>query len=131
MQFVMLDTERLIKAHLDEEHAELHYECGGFWDAESIDEMFAVLSRTSAPLVKAGKPFSGLGDFSRAMPQDQATAQKMGEHLQMAAKAGYKRSAIVGASALFKLQYRRVSQGIEVEYFDDRDAAIKWLRAGK
>ena len=53
----------------------------------------------------------------------------MRDHLLNARKFGLKRVAIMGASALVKLQYKRLSDGIEVEYFDNRDDAIRWLRS--
>ncbi len=123
-----METDRIINARLIEDRCELHYECGGLWSVDTIDEMFEVLGRTTVPLLKAGKPIYALGDFSRALPQDRATAAKIADHLQAAAKVGFKRSAIVNASALFKMQYRRVASGIDVEFFDNRADALAWLR---
>lgn len=126
-----MNTERVIHARLVEDHCELHYECGGLWNVDNIDEMFDVLGRTSVPLLKAGKPIYALGDFTRAIPQDRATAQKIADHLQTAAKAGFKRSSIVNATALSKMQYKRMAEGVEVEFFDNRSAALNWLRADR
>lgn len=126
-----MQTEKVIKARLNEERCELHYECGGLWNSENIDEMFGVLGKTSMPLLKAGRPIYAVGDYSKAIPQDRATAEKISQHLDQAAKAGFKRSAIVGASALFKLQYKRVAKSVEVEFFDTESEAIAWLRADR
>lgn len=127
----MAQNERVCTAHLVEEHCELHYKCGGFWDVSNVQEMFDTLNRASAPLAKAGKPIYSLGDFSEAIPQDQETAEKIGEYLKEAAKFGLKRTAIYEAPALMKLQYRRLSKGIEVDFFDNKADALNWLRANR
>lgn len=126
-----METERVINARLVEDHCELHYECGGLWNVDNIDELFEVLGRTSVPLLKTGKPIYALGDFSRAIPQDRVTAQKIADYLETAAKAGFKRSAIVNATALSKMQYKRMAESVEVEFFDNRGDALNWLRAGR
>lgn len=124
-------TDRICTAHLVEEYCELHYRCGGFWSVDSIDEMFETLNAASLPLVKARKPIYSLGDFSDALPQDRGTAEKIAAFLRNAAKFGLVRTAIYGAPPLMKLQYRRVSEGIEVEFFDTKAQALEWLRANR
>ena len=127
----MATIDRHCTAHLLEDQCELHYKCGGFWSVDTIDEMFDTLNSTSLPLVKAHKPIYSLGDFTDAIPQDRETAQKIADFLRNAAKFGLIRTAIYGAPALMKLQYKRVSQGIEVEFFDTKAEAVAWLRANR
>lgn len=124
----MADTDRLISAHVIEERNELHYACGGLWDAQSIDDMFETLNRACMPLVKSGKPFSSIGDFSTAMPQDSETADKIGAHLRSAMQFGLQRIAIFGAAPLMKLQYKRVAPEIEMEFFETEEDALAWVR---
>ncbi|MEE4289424.1 MAG: STAS/SEC14 domain-containing protein [Erythrobacter sp.] len=127
----MNTIENVQSAQLLEDRCEVHFVCGGFWDTELMAKFLALLDATCKPLVKAGKPIYALGDFSKALPQDRATAAMVSDHLVNARKAGLKRVAIVGATALMKIQYKRVSAGMEVEYFDTTSAALTWLREGR
>jgi hypothetical protein len=124
----MAITDRFCTAHIVEENCELHYSCGGLWGVDTINELFETLNRACAPLVKARKPIYSLGDFSEAIPQDRATAEKIAEFLREAAKFGLKRTAIYGAPVLMKMQYKRVSDGTEVAFFDTKGEALDWLR---
>ena len=116
-------------ARLVEEHDELHFSCGGFWDVETMEAFFAELANTLQPIFKARKTYSVLGDFTDAMPQDRATTQVSIDNLKNSQKYGLRRIAIVNASALMKLQYKRMSEGLDVEFFDTKPAALAWLRA--
>ena len=127
----MATTDRIVTAHLDDEHNELHYRCGGLWDAQSIDELFAHLNEASLPLVKARKKIYSLGDFTTAMPQDRDTAEKIGGFLRTAKQFGLDRTAIYGAPILMQMQYTRVAPDVNVEFFDTKAEAVAWLRADR
>ena len=124
----MTITENFHTVRLLEEFNEVHFTCGGFWNPEVMRGFFAELNAATLPLVKAGKSMYALGDFSEAMPQDRETAEIIAEHLRNAIKFGLKRVAIINATALMKIQYKRVSQGLEVEFFESKAAALDWLR---
>ena len=124
-------TDRFVTARLIEERCELHYECGGLWNIDTIEELFATLNRTCLPLVQAGKPIYSIADFSAAIPQERATAEKIAGYLKEAQRHGLKRTAIFGAPALMKMQYKRISQGITLEFFDTEREALAWLRADR
>ena len=127
----MSETDRIVSAHLVEEHNELHYVCGGLWDEVSIQHLFDTLDAASLPLVKAHKPIYSLGDFSKALPQDGATAEKIGEYLRTAKQFGLDRTAIFGAPILMKMQYKRVAPDVNVEFFETKGDALHWLRANR
>lgn len=127
----MATTTPRYESRLIEDKCELHYSCAGFWDKDTMQAFFDQLSETIMPLLKARKPYYSIGDFTDALPQDRETADVIMANLQTAVKFGLRRSAIVNASSLMKMQYRRVAQGVEVEFFDDKAAALEWLRAGR
>lgn len=121
-------TENSHSSELLESRCEVHFACAGFWDTTTMREFLDTLNAATLPLIKAGKPIYALGDFTNAMPQDHATADMVAAHLQNAMKYGLKRVAIINATALMKMQYKRVSKGLEVEYFEGKADALQWLR---
>lgn len=121
-------TETFYSADLVKEHCEVHFACGGFWDVGTMRQFLDELNATTAPLVKAGKPIYAMGDFTKALPQDRETADLVANHLRKAAGFGLKRIAVINATPLMKMQYRRVSQGLEVEFFESKVTGLGWLR---
>lgn len=124
-------AERTHSHRLLEEQCEVHYACSGFWDQDGMRHLLGLLSEAVIPLIKAGKPIYAMGDFTGYVPQDRETADLIGRHLAASQQAGLRRSAVVGASPLVKMQYKRISQGIDVEYFDTKNDALDWLRADR
>ncbi|MEL7447393.1 MAG: STAS/SEC14 domain-containing protein [Pseudomonadota bacterium] len=124
----MHSTEPYFRISLHEDHCEVHSVAGGFWSVETITEYFDAVNEAALPLVKARKPIYALVDFSDFVTQDRATGEAIRDHLLLSQQFGLKRIAIVAGSALVKLQYRRLSQGLEVEYFEDKNEAANWLR---
>ncbi|MGB3711373.1 MAG: STAS/SEC14 domain-containing protein [Erythrobacter sp.] len=114
-----------------EEHCEVHFGCSGFWDRESMAALLDQLNQTTLPLVKARKPIYAAGDFTDFVPQDRETADLIQRHLHGAMEFGLKRVAIVGASALMKIQYTRLSKGLDVDFFQTQSEALQWLRANR
>ncbi|MEL6531199.1 MAG: hypothetical protein AAGK01_05920 [Pseudomonadota bacterium] len=113
---------------LDEARSEFHSSIGGFWSTDSIQEYFDAVNEATMPLLKARSPIYALVDFSDFVPQDRATGDAIRDHLHMSKKYGLKRLAILGASPLTTMQYKRLSDGINVEFFDSKIDAITWLR---
>ncbi len=111
-----------------EQHCEVHSRIGGFWNVETLQTYFEAVNEACLPLVKNRKPIYALVDFTDFVPQDRASGDAIRDHLLMSQKFGLKRLAVVGASALVKIQYRRLSAGVTVEYFDDLSTAQDWLR---
>jgi hypothetical protein len=127
----MTNFDNFYSSELHEEHCEVHFTCGGFWTPEIMREFFADTRKTTLPLLQARKPIYAIGDLTKALPQDRATADVQAEELRNSIKFGLKRMAIVNAGSLMKMQYRRVVQEIELEFFDSKQAGLAWLRANR
>lgn len=123
--------ETLAPSHetsLDEANCEFHSKITGFWNTDNIQGYFDAVQETCLPLMKARKPIYASIDFSDFVPQDQATGEAIRDHLQLSQKFGLQRLAVIGASALVKIQYKRLSRGITVDFFEDHRSALTWLR---
>lgn len=112
----------------DRDHAEVHFAIGGYWDLAGMKRFLFDLGEAAKPFMKAGKPFSALGDFRDFMPQDRATADAIGNSIAAGGRNGLRRFAVVAASPLVRMQYRRIAHGTEVEYFETTAAALAWIR---
>ena len=116
------------KVTRDVERGEVYFEIGGFWKLAEMQAFLRELNEAAAPIVAQRTPIRVLGEMEGFLPQDRQTGEAIRNHLMMSRKYGLQRVAIVSAPVLVKLQYRRLSQGIEVEFFDTRNEAIAWLR---
>nr|WP_298928936.1 hypothetical protein [uncultured Erythrobacter sp.] len=116
---------------LIEQHCEVHFTIGGFWTLEGMQGFLGEINETVLPLMKARAPIYAMGDFTDFVPQDRATGDAIRDHLLGSVKYGLKRVAIVGASPLTTLQYKRLSDGLQVEFFDSKAAGTAWLRADR
>lgn len=110
------------------ETGEVYFAISGFWKLEEMQAFLRELNEAAAPIVAQRTPIRVLGEMEGFVPQDRQTGEVIRDHLMMSRKYGLQRVAIVTAPVLVKLQYRRLSQGIEVEFFDSRNEAIAWLR---
>jgi len=89
----------------------------------------AELKLGAKPLREASsEPIGVLGDFDGFVPQQAHTVSLMRDHLHWSQSLGLKGIAIVNATALMKIQWRRLSEGARVEYFSSRADALRWLR---
>lgn len=113
---------------VDRDRAELHFAIGGFWDLAGMQRFLSELTEAAKPFMKAGASFSVLGDFKDFMAQDRATADAIRDSINAGTRNGLKRFAVLSAAPLVQMQYRRIAQGAEVEYFDTLPEAIAWLR---
>ncbi len=114
----------------DETRAEVHFAIGGYWDLEGMKRFLFDLGEAAKPFMKAGVPFTVLGDLGEFVPQDHATSNAIRDTITTGTRNGLKRFAVLGASPLVRMQYRRIAQATEVEYFDSKAEAIAWLRRG-
>ncbi len=124
----MADTEPFHCVTLLEQHCETHSEIRGFWSVDTIQTYFDAANEASMPLVKSRSPIYALVDFTGFLPQDRETGEAIRDHLLMSQKFGLKRIAVLGASPLAKLQYKRLSEGFDAEFFDTKADALTWLR---
>ncbi len=110
----MATTEQSHSSRLLEQLCEIQFTVSGFWEVDAMKVFLDRLTEHSIPLVRARKPIYVMGDFLDFIPQDQETATAIAEHLSNARKFGLQRVAILNASPLMKLQYKRVSAGLDV-----------------
>lgn len=127
----MAVIENIQSAELIEDRCELHFACAGFWNPQIMSEFLDLLNETCKPLVMARKPIYALGDFTDALPQDRETTALVRDHLENARHFGLKRVGVVGATALMKIQYKRVAANLDVAFFDSKVEALAWLRANR
>ncbi|MBD2841387.1 STAS/SEC14 domain-containing protein [Erythrobacter rubeus] len=113
---------------VDLDHAEVHFAVGGFWTTDAMGDFLADLAKAATPFLKSQEPFSALGDLREFVPQNRDTAAAIRDSLLTAQKNGLTSFAVVSAAPLVKLQYQRITDGVEVEFFDTPDAAEQWLR---
>lgn len=112
----------------DQAAGELFFSIAGFWHLDDMKRFLDDLARAAGPFIKAGKPFTALGNLAQFVPQDRATAGAIRDSLLLASRNGLVRFAVVSPPPLVKLQYKRIGAGLDVEFFDDEAAARTWLR---
>ncbi|MBI1404198.1 MAG: hypothetical protein GC147_13430 [Porphyrobacter sp.] len=112
----------------DHSHAEVHFAIAGYWDLAGMKQFLFDLGEAAKPFMRAGTPFCVLGDFSGFVPQDRETSNAIRDSIAAGARNGLKRFAVLSASPLVQMQYRRIAQDTEVEYFDTFAEATAWLR---
>jgi hypothetical protein len=112
----------------DPAHAEVHFAIGGYWDEAGMKGFLDALGAAARPFLKAQVPFGVLGDFKDFMPQDRATADAIRDSIAAGSRNGLRRFAVLGASPLVRMQYRRIAAATAVAYFDTRPEALAWLR---
>ncbi|MEL7188316.1 MAG: hypothetical protein AAGK17_02085 [Pseudomonadota bacterium] len=118
-------------AELHKELCEVHTTIGGFWSVDTIQTYFDAVDAASLPLVQDRSPIYACVDFTDFIPQDRATGDAIRDHLLKAQKFGLCRIATIGASALTAMQYKRLSQGIVTQFFENKPDALAWLRADR
>lgn len=113
----------------DRIHAEVHFTIGGFWTDKAMRGFLHELGEAAKPFMRAHVPWSALGDLSEFVPQDRETTGAIRDSLVAGRRNGLQRFAVVTQSAMVKMQYRRITEGLAVEFFDEPRAARAWLRA--
>ena len=122
----VMTPSQSIAADLD--RAEVHFTIGRYWDPAGMKQFLFDLGEAAKPLMKRGEPFSALGDLREFMPQDRDTSNAIRDSIIAGTRNGLRRFAVLSASPLVRLQYRRIAQSVEVEFFDNSVEAIAWLR---
>ncbi|MEM9310031.1 MAG: hypothetical protein AAGA34_01180 [Pseudomonadota bacterium] len=116
------------KIHADPQARELYFAIAGFWTLETMDVFLKDLARAAAPFIKKREAFTAMGNLADFVPQDRATADAIRNSLLEGTRNGLKRFAVVSPPPLVKMQYRRISAGLDFDFFDDETAARRWLR---
>ncbi|MEE4540255.1 MAG: STAS/SEC14 domain-containing protein [Erythrobacter sp.] len=125
----MADLKPSHSLHADLDRGELHFSVGGYWTLDDMRVFLTELSKAVSPLIEKRKPFAALGDLEEFVPQNRETAEAIRDSLLVAKKNGMTRFAVVSSSSLVKMQYRRLTEGLEVEFFDTKASALGWLRS--
>ena len=112
----------------DHERAEVHFSIGGYWTPEAMGDFLYDLGNAAKPFMKEGRAFNALGDLRDFVAQSRETADAIRNSLLLAQKNGMKRFAVVAPPALVKLQYRRLTEGLDAEFFENQAEALAWLR---
>lgn len=112
----------------DLDRAEVHFTIGGYWDPEGMKRFLFELGEAAKPLMKRGEPFGALGDLREFMPQDRDTSNAIRDSISAGARNGLRRFAVISSASLVRIQYRRIAQAVEVEFFDSVAEATIWLR---
>lgn len=112
----------------DMERGELHFMISGYWPLDAMQAFLIDLDKAAYPLFASGKSVRVLGEMDGFKTQSRETGAAIENQLQNSVKYGLQRVAIIKATALVKSQYRRLSAGIDVGFFDSRFDAIAWLR---
>ena len=114
---------------VDTAHAELHFAVSGLWTQETMQHFLKELLEAVKPFLRDHKPFAALGDLTDFVPQDRETAQVIRDSVLAGRDNGLTRFAVVSSAPLVRMQYRRITEGVEVEFFDTPADARRWLRS--
>ncbi|APE27750.1 hypothetical protein BMF35_a0921 [Aurantiacibacter gangjinensis] len=105
----------------------MHFTLGGFFTLDEMKSFVREMDQLALTLITTGPTMKGLGDLRNLVPQRAEVAEFTRSHLVTAQKAGLTHVAIM-APPLVRMQYRRLSEGLEVGFFDDKPEALAWLR---
>ena len=108
---------------------EIYYTISGLFTLETVNEMFAELSRVAQPFVEDRKGFRVLGDLRGFSVQTREVVEKIQLSQDRSAKVGGNKMPILYSSVLVKQQFRRVSDALELGMFENKAEALIWLRA--
>ncbi|MEE4204705.1 MAG: STAS/SEC14 domain-containing protein [Erythrobacter sp.] len=112
----------------DDARREVHYALTGLFTLEAIDRFFERLRATARPFIEDRQGFRAIGDLRNYSVQPRDIAERMRMSQDISAKVGVTRMAIVYSSVLQMQQFRRVSNALEMGYFEDMGDALDWLR---
>ena len=109
--------------HADSQRCELYFAIAGFWQLSEMRVFLDRLANAAKPFMRGKQPFCALGNLADFVPQDRATADAIRDSLLLASRNGLTRFAVVSPPPLVKMQYRRIAAGLDVEFFNEENAA--------
>ncbi|MDY7099047.1 MAG: hypothetical protein SXU28_12985 [Pseudomonadota bacterium] len=113
---------------MDEERGELHFVTSGLFDAPTMAAFLREVARQAGPVLASGRKLRAFGDLTDYVTQTKEIGEQMAQTLAQAESSGIEKTAIVINSAILKMQYKRVSEGRNVEIFETAEDALRWLR---
>ncbi|GAC1582359.1 MAG: hypothetical protein NVS3B20_26950 [Polyangiales bacterium] len=101
----------------------------GHWDEAIARQFVAAVESLGADLSR--KSWGSLVDSRRFMVQSPAIQELRQESVQRAVVLGCTKMAVLVTSAVYKLQFKRMSRiaNVHTEFFVDEKAALAWLEA--
>lgn len=112
----------------DDMRRELHWTAAGLWTLEKAQELPKALYKQSLPFIETKRTFRVFGDLTEFAVQKQEVVDIMQASQENSAELGVDRMAVQYSSTLVKIQFRRISDALELEFFENRDEALAWLR---
>lgn len=112
---------------VDHDNRIVSFRVSGFWELEPVRDLLRDMDAKAAPLVASGRPFDGLGILREMATQTRDVADYLRRHLERSREAGLRRVAIIDPPALVRIQYQRISNGLEVQFFENEAAGRAWL----
>ncbi|MBH5321846.1 STAS/SEC14 domain-containing protein [Aurantiacibacter sediminis] len=126
----MANLDPTYRIDIDDEHGEIHFAVAGYWDRDRMLGFLKELDANATPILMSRNRLRALGDMSELTAQNREVGELISKHLQGAQRAGLERIAIVTDSATVRMQYRRLSEGLDVAFFSSQAEALAWLRDG-
>ena len=111
-----------------DDSGEIHFSMSGFWSMETMAEFQRELLAAGKPFFENGIKMRSLADLRGFVAQNKDVSNAIRTVVVEAIKLGTIRSAVVYDSMLVKMQYARLNEGLDLETFESKDEAIKWLR---
>ena len=123
----MQDLTPSITVSADVERRIVRFSASGLWGEAQISEGGAKIGMAAAPFIKARQSWTILADYSNAITQPRETAVEIRKSFEMAASMGLKRIAVINSPTLVMMQYKRLVDLVEIEFFANKVDALGWL----
>lgn len=125
----MTDLNPTFSVAVFEERGELHFTTSGLFTRQVMDDFLAAVGKAIGPLLAQKRKLRAYGDLTGYVTQTREIGEEMAQILVKAEAIGIEKTAIVIDSSILKMQYKRLSEGRNVEIFENRADALTWLRS--
>jgi len=112
-----------------DEYREVHYVLRGLWTVETSTEVQRAFLDACKPFVEKQQNWRVLGDLTDFPVQTREVAEQIRLIQEAAPSLGVDRMALIVSSVLLKQQLMRVSEAVNMEFFETKAAALGWLRS--
>ncbi len=124
----METLEARFSIRADTARRELHWHAQGLFDETHLKAFQKATIEAIQPFIDDRQGFNALADLRDFAVQTRAIAAMMEETQMASTSFGGNRMAVICKSVLVKQQFRRVSEVMEIEFFDSETDALRWLR---
>nr|WP_298928934.1 STAS/SEC14 domain-containing protein [uncultured Erythrobacter sp.] len=122
----LLAPKYSVEPHIDKR--EVHWRVEGLFDVAKSLELQKALFKAAQPLIEDGKGFRVMADMRDFPVQTRAIAEIIEQTQIGSAKLGVHKMVVIYSSVLVKQQWRRVSEVMDIEFFETEQDALQWLR---